>query len=324
MGVAKAVQITLLVAIVAVLVISFAYIYSIGNFASREYQNLKKSMIPSIAEGSYQKISYRKVNQFKVTEIELETLQDACSALMSVYNTSMNQDPQLPTYMRRVGVLERHGFIFDTPGAVLIVYRGTINSRDLLSDFLASQTSFVDSSGTVHEKLRVHRGFHDIWLGGMKDRRQFYQDIRRSNRPIILIGHSLGGALATFEALSLRLAGYRGTIKLVTFASPKIGNWEFLSELESKNIDLNIIKNKNDLIPSLPPPVLSFAGETWTYSDFDEHIVIDSQKYSIRENHSIYSYLEGLKSAKREIKVRKFLSSRAADRNGREKMALNV
>lgn len=298
MALGKAVEIALLMGIVLALAISLYYMQNTLQFIHQEYNGLKKSIFPTIAGSSYTQIAYPPSNKFTMDPGDNQKLVAASAAVMSVYNLSQKKDPELPPYMKQVATLGVHGAVFNTPDAVVIVYRGTIDSKDVLADLLATQTPYVDPTGRLHKQLLVHRGFHSIWLQGMTERQRFHLDLLRSKRPLIITGHSLGGALAAFEALALLLSGYRGSIQLVTFGAPKVGNQAFVEALEKHWI---AVKNKNDVIPLLPPPVFTFAGETWTYSEPTHHTIIDAQEKSIRRNHCISTYASAAEQALRLV-----------------------
>ncbi|KAL4479273.1 hypothetical protein ABPG72_011485 [Tetrahymena utriculariae] len=70
--------------------------------------------------------------------------------------------------------------------------------------------------------------------------------------PIIITGHSLGGALATLQAVDIKAQIPDFSIKLVTFGSPKVGNSQFSNYANDflKNDSIRIT-NIKDIIPHL-------------------------------------------------------------------------
>ena len=70
---------------------------------------------------------------------------------------------------------------------------------------------------------------------------------------IYIIGHSLGGALATLASVRLKTLGYSPIV--YTFGSPRVGNYFF-------HKDYNIVNyrwvNKMDIVPHLPSILLGY------------------------------------------------------------------
>jgi hypothetical protein len=73
-------------------------------------------------------------------------------------------------------------------------------------------------------------------------------------------GHSLGGALSTLCALDLAKRGY--TVKLITWASPRVGDAQFVScvqkAVERQRLQIARFVNGHDPVPYLPPEKLGF------------------------------------------------------------------
>jgi len=90
--------------------------------------------------------------------------------------------------------------------------------------------------------------------------------------PVTIVGHSLGGAIATLDALYLYLELPSAVFRVVTFGLPRVGNLAWASYLSSiYNVETSYIpstpssltpfslvhiNNKEDPIPTLPPTLL--------------------------------------------------------------------
>jgi len=84
-------------------------------------------------------------------------------------------------------------------------------------------------------------------------------------KKVTTVGHSLGAALALLDAAFLPLH-LPSSVKVnaVTYGLPRVGNQAFANYLDSSNIDITHINNKEDPVPTLPPISLGFhhpAGE---------------------------------------------------------------
>jgi pimeloyl-ACP methyl ester carboxylesterase len=151
---------------------------------------------------------------------------------------------------------------------VLLALRGTQEPTDLLTDLSVQLESF-EIAGTADS--RVHSGF----LASM---RSIYDKLLEAERfakqkkvPLIIAGHSLGGAIALLGALKLKNEG-GGAAAVWTFGLPKVGNNAFY-ETARKQLgpQWHHINQTIDPIPTLPfskhdkPTLLKLAAD---YGDY--------------------------------------------------------
>ncbi len=80
--------------------------------------------------------------------------------------------------------------------------------------------------------------------------------------PVVIIGHSVGGAIATLIASGLSLTGTTN-VSLVTFGSPRVGNAEFTS-FASRALPIARVTHFQDFAPHFP----SEAGYAHTTGKF--------------------------------------------------------
>ena len=164
-------------------------------------------------------------------------------------------------------------------GVTIISIRGTVNSKNVLTD--------LDARPFRDRKLgvQIHRGFRDA---AEKLRDDILENVALEET-IILTGHSLGGAIAQILGLWFEDDAYE--VQIYTFGSPSViieQMWEdghFRVYLE------------NDPVPFLPPfPYVHWGirinAETL---DWDEdHPIGDVTKIDARD-HSIKEYLKVLR-----------------------------
>ncbi|EOY28054.1 Alpha/beta-Hydrolases superfamily protein, putative [Theobroma cacao] len=219
---------------------------------------------------------------------------------------------------------------------ILICWRGTMRNLEVINDIKADLVSAADILGDNGDP-KVHHGWHSIYTA--KDsksvynqasaREQVLSEVRRlvdlyqdEEISITLTGHSLGGAVATLNAVDIIANGYnKSTTKpdkeyLVTafvFASPRVGDSGFKKVFSGlKNLHVLRIKNELDMVPSLPIPLPLLH-----YTHVGEKLLIDSHKspymkshLDISENlviaHQLEPYLHGVagsQGAKGEFKL---------------------
>lgn len=125
--------------------------------------------------------------------------------------------------------------------ATVLAFRGTQNVENILTD---TDTLFVSE---FPYPGRVHCGF----AGAV---REVWTEVRRilggpgRSKPLLLTGHSLGGAMATLASIRLASEGY-AVHAVYTFGSPRVGDRFFRASYRLPNYRF---VNENDLVPHLP------------------------------------------------------------------------
>lgn len=141
------------------------------------------------------------------------------------------------------------------PDSTLIVFRGTASLGGwIITDGDARLREFAGLPGLVHHGFASAFGQLAGWVARLTDR----------YTPVVVTGHSLGGALATLCAQFLAGRGY-GVAPVYTFGSPRVGNADFAAAYTPTQFRL---VNDDDPVPWLP------AG--WGYRHVGEERWIDA------------------------------------------------
>ena len=117
----------------------------------------------------------------------------------------------------------------------------------------------------MKSRIRVHKGFMDAY----KSMRlsiikwiEFDMDLGLTNnyklQPIIVGGHSLGGALATLCAVDLQYNFTQLRVSCVTLGSPRVGNFWFYKSYNKRVPKTVRIVHGNDIVTRLPPAWLFY------------------------------------------------------------------
>lgn len=131
---------------------------------------------------------------------------------------------------------------------ICISFRGTEAKEDVLCDIYRFKTNIGGCK-------KVHGGFYNQLFNS-----SIYEEfnskvtklIYETNLEIYITGHSLGGGLATLYGYELSNKTNK-MINVVSFASPKVGNWAFKKSFDEKeNLKLTRVVNTRDPIPLFP------------------------------------------------------------------------
>ncbi|MEO6094991.1 MAG: hypothetical protein ABIW76_04700 [Fibrobacteria bacterium] len=137
-------------------------------------------------------------------------------------------------------------FFFKTKDYVLFSFRGTLEGRDILTDLNAERVVFSECIGNVHA------GFYSVF----KSIQKYIDDATKGDLeiPIILCGHSLGGAIANLIAAYLKKSGH-AKVMLYTFGCPLVGDSVFSHHFTkiAPIISYRFIHNQ-DAVTMIPPP----------------------------------------------------------------------
>ncbi|KAK3033421.1 hypothetical protein RJ639_032394 [Escallonia herrerae] len=168
---------------------------------------------------------------------------------------------------------------------ILIAWRGSVQALEWVDDFIFPLTSASILFGK-HSCAKVHSGFLSIYtsadpkskLNKISARDQVLAEVKRQveiykdeDISITVAGHSLGGSLATLNAVDIATNGYnapkdqpgnRCPVTAFIFASARVGDSHFHDAFHStENLHALRINNASDPIPLLPPAGFSDVGE---------------------------------------------------------------
>lgn len=160
---------------------------------------------------------------------------------------------------------DTQAFIFRTDECMVLAFRGSQEIRDWYTNFNTQLRNFtIRKAGKTtlsSYKGSVHTGF---FLGWASIEKAVLAQIQRWEKvsekkgqklpPLLITGHSLGGALATMAAASLHENGI-DVAGLYTFGQPRVGDLRFTRQL-NRNLENKVFRfvNNNDVVPHIPPP----------------------------------------------------------------------
>ncbi|KAK9078333.1 hypothetical protein SSX86_002390 [Deinandra increscens subsp. villosa] len=209
---------------------------------------------------------------------------------------------------------------------IVVAWRGTVETLEWINDLKFDKVSAPDLfKGDEH--VKIQRGWHSIYTTADPKssfnkscaRDQVLEEVRRlielyknEDVSVTVVGHSMGGALATLNAVDIVVNGYNKPTDpsrdavLVTafvFASPRVGNSNFKQIFSScENIRVLRVENAHDVVPHYPLKLqLMCFPMNIGYSHVGEVLKIDTSKSpylkspgDIQRWHDLETYLHGV------------------------------
>ncbi|CAA6657876.1 unnamed protein product [Spirodela intermedia] len=157
---------------------------------------------------------------------------------------------------------------------IVVAWRGTVRVSEWYKD---AQILFKPLRGDA----KVEHGFLSLYHDKEQSSRfneesasEMIYGERDEEVSLTVTGHSLGGALALLSAHEAAAAAIPGLshVSVISFGAPRVGNREFVKELEDRGVKVLRLVNKQDLVPRMPGPSStrrSGNSSTWIGSSCD-------------------------------------------------------
>ncbi|KAL3812824.1 hypothetical protein ACJIZ3_014092 [Penstemon smallii] len=150
--------------------------------------------------------------------------------------------------------------------ATVIAFRGTQERsiQNWVEDLYWKQ---LDINYPGVDDAMVHHGFYSAYhntslrpgvLSAVQKAKEIF-----GNTKIIVTGHSMGGAMAAFCGLDLRLTLGDHHVQVMTFGQPRIGNAAFATYYNQLVPNTIRVTNGHDIVPHLPPYYYYFPQKTY-------------------------------------------------------------
>ena len=148
-----------------------------------------------------------------------------------------------------------------------MAYRGSHNIDNWISDINFIKKAYPNSPSTA----QVHQGFYEAYQTLQQQTLNAVSHLMslHSTAKIIVTGHSLGAALATFAALDIKtMLQPKTQILFYSYGSPRAGDQGFSDYLMTQFPGTNYhrVVHTNDIVPHVPITVMGFnhgGNEVW-------------------------------------------------------------
>jgi predicted lipase len=145
---------------------------------------------------------------------------------------------------------DTQGFVATKDKNIYVVWRGSESKKDFQNDASIDKVPFIE------ENEKVHIGFKYCWESVVGDTYDTIdtalENLQGETTDIVVCGHSLGGAVATLYAYSIKKHYPHYNVKATTIGSPRVGNKAFKENYDKSGIDTLRIVHNNDLVTHTP------------------------------------------------------------------------
>ena len=166
-------------------------------------------------------------------------------------------------------------------GAVIVSIRGTLVPEEWLRNFTVIPAEYLDSAELRHRpprlpaRLRQRPGEPRARPCG-----------RTRNTRITVLGHSLGGAMATVAGPDIKRNLKQQSVDVCTFGGPRVGKPDFRGKFDAEIARCYRVTNQFDIVPQVPTIVTG-----WMH--VGEAVEVDG---NLDDAHSLPAYLAGLRA----------------------------
>ncbi len=186
--------------------------------------------------------------------IVVHDLQNPDSRIIAIRGTEgamewIDDAAAIPIPFRQVPAAGRVATGFDTIYSSLkLIKRALPEEREFAATAAGAAATPETFSGSFADQLEQLANSREAARGVARSAAE-----GRRQRPTVVTGHSLGGALTTLFVMENATKHKFDITTLCTFASPRVGNKEFSRQFSQLPIDSWRIVNTLDLVPKLPP-----------------------------------------------------------------------
>ena len=152
------------------------------------------------------------------------------------------------------------------------IIRSAVRPKDGIRAYseadMGSAASFLDArlvlpyatfqAQVTWPEQRVHRGFY---RGYLSIRDELLARVSESDEKLLIVGHSLGGAVGILAAVDLNF-NLGKQVHLVTLGSPRVGNAAFIDACQRRIVSHTRLVHGWDPVPRHPWPVWGYRHHT--------------------------------------------------------------
>jgi len=162
----------------------------------------------------------------------------------------------------------------DDSAEIVLSWRGTETLENWVENLKISRTD----RGLSCDGCAVHSGFAEVWRSLSNRILPELVTLRAAHpsAPLVIVGHSLGGAVATISAYELAVDHGIPVHAVFTYGSPRVGNAAFARQRFTAAGQWRVTHHR-DIVPHVPPEHILGFHHTSTEAFYDD----DSRRYTL-------------------------------------------
>lgn len=137
---------------------------------------------------------------------------------------------------------DAHGSYTEYRNTIFLSFKGTTSYANWL-------TNLQSRINPDSKKIQLHPGYKLVYSRFQSSIYELIDYYTEPGESIFVTGHSAGAAIATLAAYDI---GQYRNVKLITWASPRVGNSSFRNSFNKRKIEALRIFNCTDPVPLVP------------------------------------------------------------------------
>lgn len=242
-------------------------------------------LVGSIRRGNKPVADYEDARHHALNLMDMQDF-DAVLRLIKIYQRRVSETITNTVRYTLSNLLMGFALRSKVDGHGVIVLRGTMQMEEWLTNVYYQMTPFMPSKEQVYGQ--VHTGFRNMYKGF----RGRYRELAAGfdpDKPLYLVGRSLGAAVTSIGALDIALQQPERArnIHAYMFASSRVGDAVF-TEQHNRHVGTSYrIVNLCDLVPTIPFAEMSNVARvpSYPYADTKGEVAFVCQMGNLIANH---------------------------------------
>lgn len=146
------------------------------------------------------------------------------------------------------------GFYTKEEDVRYIFFLGSNEFKDWLFNFWFKFAETPYEENGTNKEIKVHKGFYRSYL----EARDITHNHVKMEEKVIVVGHSLGGAIANLAALDIQYNFPEIDVSCLTAGAPRVGNQAFIDSYNKRVPNTVRMVYRNDIVPGVPFKCLGY------------------------------------------------------------------
>lgn len=171
--------------------------------------------------------------------------------------------------------------LHETDDEYIIAFYGSNSKTDWKYNFMFRKKPYKN----MPVPFLVHRGFLQVW----KQINDYFLDLVKDiTKPIVVVGHSYGGAVATLCMEDLSFNYPEKELQLITYGAPRIIGWKNYRKIKDRWKNTINYSNTYDMVSMIPFFLMGYVHtKKRTFIGKNKPLV---QKLKLSKNHMTSEY----------------------------------